>query len=79
MKLKTIKTQFSILNYFYLIVTEFSGEEDMCFGYVISPFKNELGYFSLQELSSAKGPFRLAIKGDLSFKAIQLSLIKEEI
>lgn len=46
--------------------TEFDPEERVFFGYVRG-FENELGYFSLDELQSVKGPFGLGIERDLCF------------
>lgn len=45
--------------------TEFDGE-DMFFGLVIG-FEKELGYFSLSELESVQGPYRVGIERDLYF------------
>jgi len=44
---------------------EFDGK-DTFFGFVRG-FENELGYFSLKELESIKGPFGLGIERDLYF------------
>jgi len=58
-------------------ITEFSkGDKDTCFGYV-QGLESELGYFSLRELESLKGPLGLPIERDLSFKPASLSKIKE--
>ena len=46
--------------------TEFDGE-DIFFGVVIG-FEIELGYFSLSELDSVKGPLGLPIERDLYFE-----------
>ena len=43
--------------------TEFDGEDSM-FG-LVEGFEKELGYFSLSELQSARGPLGLAIERDL--------------
>jgi len=53
---------------------EFDGE-DLFYGYVAGDFP-ELGYFSLKELQSIKGPFGLGVERDLYFKAQSLSKIK---
>jgi len=53
---------------------EFDGK-DLFYGYVAGDFP-ELGYFSLKELQSVKGPFGLGIERDLYFKAQPLSKIK---
>lgn len=55
-------------------VTEFDGE-DIFFGYVVG-FDSELGYFSLSELESIKGPYGLKIERDLYFTPKPLSEVK---
>lgn len=54
--------------------TEFDGE-DIFFGWVVGQ-DQELGYFSLKELESAKGPFQLGIERDLYFDPTLLSKVK---
>lgn len=56
-------------------VTEFDGE-DLCFGLVIGQEK-EYGYFSLEELKSARGPLGLPIERDLYFKPTSLEELGE--
>ena len=46
--------------------TEYDPQKRIFFGYVRG-FENELGYFSLDELESVKGPFGLKIERDLYF------------
>ena len=58
-------------------ITEFSIDKNTCFGYVISPFGAELGYFSLDEIKSIKGSLGIGVERDLSFKPIKLSIIKK--
>jgi hypothetical protein len=58
-------------------ITELSIDEDICFGYVVSPFERELGYFSLNEIQSIKGSLGLEVERDLSFKPTKLSIIKK--
>jgi hypothetical protein len=53
---------------------EFDGE-DLFFGLVIG-FVAELGYFSLSELQSARGPLGLAIERDLHFQPTRLSGVR---
>jgi len=53
---------------------EFDGE-DIFFGYIIG-FESELGYFSLSELESVRGPWGLPIERDVWFKPCPLSEIK---
>lgn len=56
-------------------VIEFDGK-DIFYGYVAG-FRAELGYFSLKELESVRGPFGLNIERDLYFEPQSLSEIKE--
>ncbi len=55
--------------------TEFDGE-DTFFGLVLG-FEKELGYFSLKELESVRGPMGLGIERDLYFTPKPLSEIKD--
>ncbi len=48
-------------------MTEMSRDDDICFGYVISPFGKELGYFSLNEISEVKGSLGIGVERDLYF------------
>lgn len=58
-------------------IIELSKEnKDICYGYV-KGLDCELGYFSLRELESIKGPLGLAIERDLSFTPMPLSLIRD--
>ena len=57
--------------------TEFDGE-DLFFGLVEGQFK-ELGYFSLSELQSARGPMGLAIERDLHWTPKTLAEIAPEM
>ena len=58
-------------------ITEISIDNDICFGYVISPFGAELGYFSLEEIKSIKGSLGIGAEMDISFKPTKLSIIKK--
>ena len=58
-------------------ITEISMDNNICFGYVISPFGAELGYFSLEEIKSIKGTLGIGVERDLSFKPTKLSIIKK--
>ena len=55
--------------------TEFDGE-DTLFGLVVG-FEVEMGYYSLSELESARGPWGLPIERDLWFKPTPLSQLPE--
>lgn len=57
-------------------ITELSIDDDICFGYVVSPYENELGYFSLEELKSLRGRLGIWVERDLYFKPTFLSKIK---
>jgi len=57
--------------------TEFDGR-DMFFGLVDGQHK-ELGYFSLAELKTARGPLGLAIERDLHWRPIPLDEIAPEL
>ena len=58
-------------------IIEFSIDKNICFGYVISPFGAELGYFSLEEIRSIKGSLGIGVELDLEFKPTRLSVIKK--
>ena len=59
------------------LITELSIDEDICFGYVISPFGKELGYFSLDELKSLRGRLGIWVERDFYFKPTPLSQLKK--
>ena len=54
--------------------TEFDGT-DTFFG-LVDGLEKELGYFSLAELESVKGPFGLGVERDLWFEPTPLSELK---
>ena len=58
-------------------ITEISMDGDIAFGYVVSPFDAELGYFSLNEIQAIKGSLG-GVERDLSFKPTALEIIKKE-
>jgi hypothetical protein len=58
-------------------VLEFDGK-DTFFGYVDGDYQ-ELGYFSLSELESIRGPLGLKVERDLYWKPKPLSEVKKEI
>ena len=60
-------------------ITELSIDGDIAFGYVISPFGAELGYFSLEEIKSIKGSLGIGVERDLEFKPTKLSSIKKAL
>jgi len=55
--------------------TEFDGE-DRFFG-LVDGFEVELGYFSLSEMRSARGPLGLPIERDMYFNPRPLSQVRE--
>lgn len=58
-------------------VIEFDGE-DLCFG-LVDGFERELGYFSLRELESIRGPGGLAIECDAQFQPAALSVLQQSL
>ena len=60
-------------------ITEMSNDNNICFGYVVSPFGRELGYFSLNDITTAKNSLGLGVERDLSFKSTALSEIKKAL
>ncbi|PIK15097.1 DUF2958 domain-containing protein [Halobacteriovorax sp. JY17] len=58
-------------------VTEYSEEDNLCFG-LIDGHEIELGYFSMDELSSLKVR-GLPIERDLYWKPMKLSELKERL
>ena len=59
-------------------ITELSIDENIAFGYVISPYcSGELGYFSLNEIKDIKGSLGIGVQRDLSFKPQALSQLKK--
>lgn len=57
--------------------TEYDPRSRIFFGYVsiFGDWNDEWGYFSLDELSSYKGPFGLGIERDLYWKEQQISAV----
>lgn len=56
-------------------VLEFDGD-DLCFGYVVGHYP-ELGYFSLEEIKSVRGPLGLPVERDRHFAPTRLSVIMD--
>jgi hypothetical protein len=57
--------------------TEFDGEDEF-FGLVQGDY-NEMGYFSLKELESVRGPYGLKIERDRHFNPTPLSQVREKV
>lgn len=55
---------------------EFDGK-DTFFG-LVQGFEEELGYFSLEEIASARGPCGLRIERDITFEPTRLSEVRHE-
>ncbi len=51
---------------------------DVIFFGLVNGFDCELGYFSLKELESVRGPFGLAVERDLYFKPTSLSELQQK-
>ena len=58
-------------------ITEISIDKNICFGYVVSPFGAELGYFSLNELNEIRGNLGLKVEIDSSFTPISLASVRK--
>lgn len=57
--------------------TEYDPETRTCFG-LVQGFEEELGYFSLDEMESVKGPMGLGIERDLHFEPTPLSELRSK-
>jgi hypothetical protein len=68
---------FTPWTYWTWYATEFDGEDEF-FG-LVRGHEIEMGYFSLRELESIRGPFGLRIERDLYFKPTPLSKIRAEL
>ena len=58
-------------------VTEYDPVERVCFG-LVEGFEKELGYFSLDELESLRGPLGLPIERDIYFTSVPLSSLMNQ-
>lgn len=67
-----------ILDGWTWLILEMSIDNDVCYGYVISPFGSELGYFNLGEIKDVKGSLGIGVELDLGFKPCRLSEIKKK-
>jgi hypothetical protein len=65
-KVKIIAKFFTPFSNWTWYATEYDPQKRIFFGYVRG-LENELGYFSLDELESVKGPLGLGIERDLYF------------
>ena len=59
-------------------VTEFDPKKRLFFG-LVHGLEDELGYFSLDELESIKGPLGVGIERDGGFRPTRLSVIREKL
>ena len=58
-------------------ITEISIDKNICFGYVVSPFGAELGYFSLNELNEIRCGLGLKVEVDSSFVPTSLEIVRK--
>lgn len=58
-------------------VTEYNPEDRLCFG-LVDGWEQEMGYFSVAELESVRGPMGLKVERDLYFRPCPLSKVKEK-
>ena len=56
---------------------EYDPIEKVAFGYVTGLAENELGYISLTEMESIKGPLGIGIEQDMYFQQKRLSEVKK--
>lgn len=66
----------SNFTWYIIEISKEEKESSTCYGYV-QGLENELGYFSLNELASIRGPLGLKIERDLSFEPTPFSKIKK--
>ncbi len=59
-----------------LWATEYDPSQRLLFGYVCNGSDGELGYVSLDELESVRGPFGLPVERDLYFTPTRLSEVR---
>lgn len=65
-------------NSWTLYATEYDPNEGIFFG-LVDGFEKELGYFTLEELSSVVGPFGLKIERDLHFKPTSIGILRKAL
>ena len=56
-------------------IIEIDDKEELCFGYVVG-LEQELGYFTMSELSSLRGKLNLPVERDMGFAPMSLSKVK---
>jgi len=64
-------------NWSWFIIEISQEDKNLCYGY-IKGLESELGYFSIEELESVKGPLGVKIEVDLSFVPKPLSEVKKK-
>ena len=67
----------SNFTWYIIEISKEEKESSTCYGYV-QGMESELGYFSLNELSSIRGPLGLKVERDLSFEPTLFSRIKKD-
>lgn len=63
-------------NWTWYIIELSKEDSSTCYGYV-QGLENELGYFSLEEISDVRGALNLPVERDLFFKPTKLSEIRK--
>ena len=63
-------------NWTWYIIEHSKEDGSTCYGYV-QGLENELGYFSLEEISSVRGALNLSVEQDMYFKPTLLSIIQD--
>jgi hypothetical protein len=56
---------------------EYDPKEKIAFGFVVGLQEDELGYISLTEMESVKGPLGIGIEQDMYFQQKRLSEVKK--
>lgn len=64
-------------NWTWYIIEIDKSDYNTCYG-LVDGFEQELGYFSLSELENLQGMFELKVELDNSFKAIELSKVRNK-
>ena len=57
-------------------IIEIDESNEVCFGYVVG-LEKELGYFSISELESIRGPLNLPVERDVGFSPTLLSEVRD--
>lgn len=71
-----IKLFLADVNWTWYIIEISKEDKDYCFGYVVG-LESELGYFTLSEIKSLRGPLGLAVERDEYFTPTPFSKVKK--